>query len=158
MIRISSSLTVVIKWVFPVLWLGFLVFFMVGAWRDGAMARDPLVAVLVPLAMMVFGLLLFRLLVWDLADAVHDHGSFLVVRRRGIEVQLPLENIMNVSVSKLTSPQRITLRLVEPSPFGAEISFAPSSRLSLNPFAKNAVADSLVARVHAARAKEAAPD
>ena len=155
MIRISSSLTVVNKWVFPALWLGFLVFFMVGAWRDGAVAREPVFA-LAPLGMLVFGLVLFRLLVWDLADVVHDHGRHLVVRRRGIEVTVPLENIMNVSVSTLTSPQRLTLRLVEPSALGAEITFSPSSRLAINPFAKNAVAESLIERVHAARTARAA--
>ena len=154
-IRISSSLTVVNKWVFPALWLGFLVFFMAGAWRDGAMARDPLF-LLAPLALFAFGLVLFRLLVWDLADTVVDHGSHLVVRRRGVEVTLPLTKIMNVRVCTLTSPQRLTLRLVEPSALGTEIVFAPSSRLAINPFAKNAVAESLIERVHAARSAQAA--
>lgn len=152
MMRISSSLTVVNKWVFPALWSGFLLFFMLSSWRDGAMAGEP-VALLAPLAMLVAGLLVFRWLVWDLADAVHDHGSFLVVRRRGTEVQLPLQSIRQVRVSTLTSPQRITLRLDAPSPLGTEISFAPSSRLSLNPFVRrNAIADALTERVRAARA------
>lgn len=155
-IRISSSLTRVNKWVFPALWFGFLLFFMVGAWRDGAVAREPVVAV-APLAMLVFGFFLFRRMVWDLADTVVDHGGHLVVRRRGIEVTVPLVNIMNISASTLTSPQRLTLQLVEPTALGAEITFAPSSRLTLNPFAtRNAVAEVLMERVHAARAAKAA--
>ena len=47
----------------------------------------------------------------------------------------------------------MTLRLVTPGKFGKEVSFSPVRPLSLNPFTKNAIAESLIERVDKARRK-----
>ena len=80
----------------------------------------------------------------------------LVVRNGSEEERIPLGNIMNVSASTNTNPPRITLRLVRPGRFGADVSFSPSSRISFNPFAKNPVAEDLIVRVDKARLGRAA--
>jgi len=148
--RISSSLTRFNKWVFPLLWIGFLVFFVGSSIADGVVEKDPMFLI-GPVVVAVIGAFMFRHLVWDLADAVDDHGSHLVVRRRGREVRIALSNIMNVNISMATSPQRVTLRLVEPCEFGANVVFSPKSPLTLNPFAKNEIAENLMERAYAAR-------
>lgn len=152
--RISSGFTFFSKWVFPLVWFGFLGFFMYQSVQDGAAQSDPMFLV-IPLLMGVFGVLLMRKLVWDLADSVDDCGSYLLVRKGRIQERVELSNVMNVSASTLQNPPRITLRLVTPGELGKEISFSPRARFSLNPFAPNPVAENLMERVHRLRAGNA---
>ena len=151
---ISSKQTYFSKRVFPILWLGgvaiFLVFGLATA-TSHQVPADPMVLV-VPVVMLVFGFVLFRKLLWDLADEVQDGGSFLLVRKGPVEQRIPLANISNVSMSQLTNPKRLTLRLRTPCEFGDEVVFIPKAPLfSLNPFARNAVAEDLMRRVYQAR-------
>ena len=153
---ISSKQTYFSKRVFPILWLGgvaiFLVFGLATA-TSHQVPADPMVLV-VPVVMLVFGFVLFRKLLWDLADEVQDGGSFLLVRKGPVEQRIPLANITNVSMSQLTNPKRLTLRLRTPCEFGDEVVFIPKAPLlSLNPFARNAVAEDLMRRVDQARMK-----
>jgi hypothetical protein len=149
--QISSRWTAFTKWVLPLLWVGFLLFFIVGTVLDGAVEKDPLF-VLAPIFMIVAGLVMFRVYLWNLADSVYDHGSYLVAKRRGVEVRVGLENIMNVGYSSLSNPKLVTLRLAQSSALGKEIAFIPKTSFSLNPFAKVEVAESLIERTFAARA------
>ena len=106
--------------------------------------------------MAVFGYFIMKKLVWDLVDEVYDAGDYLLVKNRGNEAQVLLANIMNVSATTYMNPPRIVLRLREPSNFGSEIAFSPASRFTLNPFAKNLVAEDLIVRVDRARGNRAA--
>ncbi len=101
--------------------------------------------------MAVVGFVVMKKLVWDLADEVYDGGDFLLVKNRGEEDRVLLSNIMNVSVSTNMNPPRITLRLVAPGRFGDEVSFSPASSFTLNPFARNQIAEDLIVRVDKAR-------
>ena len=150
--KISSGQTYFSKRVFPFLWFGFLGFFVLVTLSSGNVAQDPM-SLGIPLIMAVFGFFIMRLLVWDLVDEVYDCGSFLLVRNRDEEDSIPLANVMNVSVSTNQRPPRITLRLVNPCKFGTEIAFSPLTPFTLNPFAKNQVAEDLILRVHAERSK-----
>ena len=116
-----------------------------------APVRPPLPAFLPPLLLIPFFFLIMRKLVWDLADEVWDGGDHLVVKIGDQSESVPLANIMNVSASTLVNPPRVTLRLVNPGRFGQEISFSPLRNSVLNPFARNAVADDLIERVHRAK-------
>ena len=107
----------------------------------------------VPAILVVFGAIMFRKLVWDLADEVRDGGDFLLVRRGKVEERLLLENVMNVSMSQFTNPRRLTLRLRTAGKLGDEVAFIPKSPLRLNPFARNPVAEKLIARVDRLRNK-----
>lgn len=154
---ISSRQTFFAKRVFPALWLGgvaaFLVAAALGSARQGASPVGARISMLlVPVAMLAFGFLLFRKLVWDLADEVQDCGSYLLVRRGGIERRVPLADVMNVSASAFTSPRRVVLRLAARNELGDEVAFIPKMPLfALNPFARNAIAEDLIRRVDAAR-------
>jgi hypothetical protein len=156
MTRISSGSTFLMKRVFPVVWFGFLaVFGVVGvtsaSWR-GARAGD-LAFLVFPMFMAVIGYTVMRKLVWDLADEVYDHGDYLVVKNHGDEMRIDLADVMNVSVITTMNPPRITLRLVHPTRCGTEVSFSPVRRFTLNPFAKNEIAESLIVRVDQARSQ-----
>jgi hypothetical protein len=152
--KISSSLTWFNKRVFPLLWFGFLAFFVVVTTVAGAAKKEPFFLV-VPIFMSVIGFIVMKKLVWDLVDEVYDGGDFLLVRNRGDEATIPLSGIMNVSASTNQNPPRITLRLVEPSKFGQEIAFSPITGFTLNPFAKNRIAEELIVRVDQARSGRA---
>ena len=154
MTKISSSLTWFNKRVFPLLWFGLLVFFVAVTTLVGGGKKDPLFLV-IPIVMSVIGFFVMKKFVWDLVDEVYDCGDFLLVRNRGDEATIPLSTIMNVSASTNQNPPRITLRLVEPSTFGNEIAFSPISGFTLNPFAKNRIAEDLIVRVDQARSRRA---
>jgi len=156
MTKISSGSMFMMKRVFPVLWFGFLVLF-VGGSMTSAITRGPqlgdLFFLVVPVFMSIIGYTVMKQFIWDLVDEVYDHGDYLVIRNRGDEARIDLADIMNVSVSTNMNPPRITLRLVHPTRFGTEVSFSPIRPFTLNPFAKNEVAESLIVRVDRARSK-----
>lgn len=154
MIRISSAATYFYKRIFPTLWFGFLAFFLVTAILYPA-ARQP-VLLIIPVVMGVFGFFLMKHLVWDLVDEVDDCGDTLRVRKGDEEETIPLSSIMNVNLSINQNPPRITLRLVNPGRFGRDIAFMPVLEFTLNPFARNRVAEDLIVRVDRARSRRPA--
>jgi hypothetical protein len=69
--RISSAGTFWYKWVFPMLWFGFLLLF-----AAMGLARQEGAAMLLPVGFMaVFGFILFKFLLFDLVDEVTDDGD-----------------------------------------------------------------------------------
>ena len=152
--KISSRWTYFHKKAFPTIWFGFLAFFVVSTLLSGAAEAD-LMFLVIPFLMAIFGYFFMKKLVWDLVDEVYDCGDSLLIRNRRSEERIPLSNIMNVSVSTLMNPPRVTLRLVKPGALGEEIAFSPISQSSLNPFAKSEVAEDLMVRVDRARSKRA---
>lgn len=64
-------------------------------------------------------------------------------------------DIMNVSVSTMMNPPRVTLRLRHPTRLGSEILFSPARSFRWLPFgdSKNAIAEDLIVRVDQARSK-----
>ncbi len=148
--QISSRSQFFSKKIFPTIWFGFLGFFVYQVLASGNVKSAPMLLV-IPCAMAVLGFFTMKKLVWDLADTVYDCGDHLVVVNHGVEDKVLLSNIMNVSASTHANPPRITLRLVRPGKFGAEVTFSPATRFTLNPFAKNPVAEDLIARVDQAR-------
>jgi hypothetical protein len=152
--RISSRQTFFIKYVFPVIWFGFIAVFFTAAVSGPGRSFLPLLVV--PLFLAIFGFVLLKKLAWDLADEVYDCGDYLVVRKAGEEDNIALSNIMNVSASLLLNPPRITLKLVQPGKFGSEIAFTPIKAFTFNPFAKDQVSEDLIVRVDEARSKRRA--
>jgi hypothetical protein len=150
MTRISSKSTAFHKRGLPVLWFGVVVLGVAVSFWAGALQRQPLL-ILPPAVLAVVGFVVMRKLVWDLVDEVFDGGDFLLVRNAGKEERVALSNIMNVSASTVTNPPRVTLRLSTPGRFGNEIVFSPIKPISLNPFARNKIAEDLIVRVDQAR-------
>jgi hypothetical protein len=148
--KISSGSLFFSKKIFPVFWFGMLALFLAFAVQGRLYKSDPLV-LLMPLMMGVVGYVIMMKFVWDLVDEVYDCGDTLLVRGRGIEERVSLSDIINVNAAMNMRPPRITLRLARAGKFGTEIAFSPISPLTLNPFAKNAIAEDLIVRVDQAR-------
>ena len=149
-----SRPTFFLKRVFPALWLGGVGVGAVVAATAFFSGKDagghplPIMVLVVPLLMLVFGFTLFRKLIWDLADEVEDFGDYLRVRRGGIDERVNLTDVMNVSMNQFSNPRRLSLRLRKPGAFGDEIVFIPQTQgLRLNPFARNPIAERLIQRV-----------
>ncbi len=150
MTRVSSRMTFVQKRLFPIVWFGGLAFvFLAGVVGVVSGQGVPVPILAVPIGMAIFGYLLMKHLVLDLADEVWDADFELVVRNAGREVRVPLRDIVNVSYVVLTNPQRVTLTLRQANALGKEIAFAaPASWI---PFAKSPRIEALIDRIVAAR-------
>ena len=96
------------------------------------MISDGRAELLLPLFIMagmaVFGFFTMKKQLFDLVDKVWDDGDTLVIRNKGKEERIVLSNIMSVSGTRFTGPERITLTLREPCSFGKEIAFLPPFR------------------------------
>jgi hypothetical protein len=145
-----------LKRIFPPVFFGIFVVAPWLAWSGSAEKKVPIFLFIIPpVVVAVVGFVVMKNLIWDLVDEVYDCGDFLLVRNRGEEENVPLTNIMNVSVSMAVNPPRITLRLVSPCKSGNEIAFSPIRPLTLNPFANVPISEDLMVRVDHARAKRA---
>ncbi len=148
--RISSRYTFFNKRVFPLIWFGFLaviIFASMLGKKAGGNAALPFL--IFPIFMGIFGYFLMKKLVFDLADEVFDAGDSLVVRFGNDEERIPLANIVNLSYSYISNPQRVTLTLRNPGRFGKEVTFSPPLRFV--PFASSPIIAELIERVDAAR-------
>lgn len=134
------------KWVFPVIWFGILVTVFVIGRFSGQDRNEPQTWLILGI-MLVGGLVLFRMLLWDLADEVQDCGSYLTIRRGSVQEGVELSNITDVRMSEFSNPRRLTLRLRTPGPFGDRIVFILKSSFRLNPFVRSAVAEDLIQRI-----------
>ncbi len=103
----------------------------------------------VPIIMAIFGVVLFKDLVWDLADEVFDEGDSLLFRKGGKEQRVYLNEVINVSYVKMSSPEKIVIQVRSNGAIGKELAFNPPIRL--NPFSKNPIAEELIDRVDRAR-------
>lgn len=104
---------------------------------------------LIPLGMAIFGYFIIKVMVFDLIDEVWDAEDVLIVKSKNREDQIQLTDIMNVSYSNFSNPQRVTLTLRKPCCWGTEITFSPL--ICLNPFKKNPIVQDLIERVDAKR-------
>jgi hypothetical protein len=115
--RISSQWTFFYKFIFPLIWFGFIIVFLIVAvvvpTRSGQAL--PIPALIVPIIMGVIGYSLMKKMIFDLADEVWDDGSALVVKKSGQEERIALSDVKNVNYSTMTSPPRVVLSLRRPS-------------------------------------------
>ena len=104
--QISSKLTFYYKRIFPIIWFGLLVVFLVMAVLGITSTNDsfPAMPLIVPIVMAVVGYTFMKKLVFDLVDEVFDDGNALVVRNGGKEDRIALSNIVNVSYSPYVNP------------------------------------------------------
>jgi hypothetical protein len=143
--RISSSMTVWHKRVFPAIWFGLL-----GVYFFFAVRHRPLLLVPVAIApaMMLFGFFVMRAYVWDLADEVLDGGDRLVVRKGALEQTLLLRDVAEVKITRNSDPTRLTLVLAVRGVLGDKIVFAPAfAAASLVPFSRHPLAKELEERI-----------
>jgi hypothetical protein len=147
--RISSSLTLFYKRIFPAVWFGILAIFMCRAVPAAIQGADPVAVamfVIMPILMASFGYLFFRAWVFDLLDEVYLDNDEMVVRNAGGEDRFPVMNILNVSATQFMSPERITLTLREACQFGEDITSSPPLRMF--PFARHPLEKELIRLAH----------
>ena len=147
--RLSSKATFYYKWIFPAIWFGVLLLFLIVPLVGGSKASPPPPFLIVPVLMLVVGFFFMKKLVFDLVDEVLDGGDVLVIRNGTLEERVALSDIMNVSYSQFTSPPRVTLLLRHPSAFGTRIAFCAPLRFI--PFTTDPIIDELIQRIDATR-------
>jgi hypothetical protein len=150
--KISSNLFFLRK-IFPAIWFGFLVFFLVIALASHLFEKN-IIFLVQPCLMAVIGYFVMKKLVWNLVDEVYDCGEYLLIKNHGLEDKVMLSSIMNVSAITAMNPPRVTLALAKESIFGTEITFSPKKPpFQFNFFPKNPIVEDLIIRVDAARSK-----
>jgi hypothetical protein len=153
--QISSKWTFFYKYVFPVIWFGFIIVFLIVAVFVPSRSGQglPIPALIVPIIMLGIGYALMKKLIFDLADEVWDDGGALLVKKGGQEERIALSDIKNVNYSTMSSPPRVVLSLRRPSVFGDQLAFCAPIRFI--PFATSPVIDDLIERIDVARRKQA---
>ena len=151
--RISSKTTTITKWVFPIFWFGVVTIILLAALFGRPRGPDTFVMVIVPCVMLVIGFVVMKALIFDLVDEVWDAGDYLVVKNKGEETTIRLDEIINVNYSTFTNPQRATLRLRNPGRLGKEVAFLPRANVRGWRISRNQNLEQLIDRIDAARRK-----
>ena len=120
---------------------------------SGSLETDPWRAVDL-VFLVVFGVLLSRF-TRTLVDSVTDGGDHLLVSRDGKVERIPLKHIVDVEAGYLINSGRVVLHLSPTTAFGQEIAFVPCYALSLTGLGASPIAQELLRRAQAARAKSA---
>lgn len=141
---ISSATTLMWKYIFPGLWIPFM-----GVGGITAMAQSGVGPgrFLFPLLWLVVS----GYFIWFAArlKVVSIDDDFIYVSQFRQEIQIPLANIVGVKQNWWTNPKLITLTLNQPSEFGTQIVFVPTS-LFLAAWRSHPIVDELERAVHAA--------
>jgi hypothetical protein len=149
--QISAASTFFTKWGFLVIWLLLGCTIVVGfARRAGAMPGEQ---DYLPYLIVIGGAVLWWLTCHDLADRVTDLGDYLRVRRGFKTDDISISSIVGARYSTASNPVRLTLELDCPSLFGNKIAFLPVRTGQGGLFSRNELADELLGRANAARAK-----
>jgi hypothetical protein len=155
--RLSSSSTFFYKWVFPVIWLGFIGFgFIMGFFSPHIRQYPPPVPMIVamPIIMLVFSFFLFRRLLGGLADEVMLDGDTLIVKKGDEQLRIALAEVININSLNAVNPRRISLRLRNSTRLGRDIDFIPVGRRSfrfVGMIRLDPLAEELIDRVEALR-------
>jgi hypothetical protein len=151
--RISSRWTFFYKRLFPIFWFGVVAVVFVAALFSGPDKRGhsaPAFFAIMPAIMGGVGFIMFRKLIWTLADEVWDcDDGALLVKTSSREERIELSNVINVGWSSFSNPPRVTLTLRAPGATGRDVAFMTPARV-FN-FGKDPIVDDLIQRVDAAR-------
>src|SRR5262245_21238702 len=128
--RISSRATFWYKRVFLICDVGFLLLFVVAILVFVVQVGEtpPAPFVLIPLAIVVTGYVMHKLLVSDLVDEVLDDGDALVIKNGERQQRVLLSDIREVDYSLLVNPPRVTLTIDRLGPFGHTVTFCAPLR------------------------------
>jgi hypothetical protein len=151
--RLSSTMTVFYKRVFPVIWLLFLTLPILALSNVPTRSGHHLWPSFIPTLMIfIVGVVLYRKLIFDLVDEVWLDGDQLLVKNRGQQARTALADVININASIMTNPRRITVMLRTGSRFGRDITFIPASPIKfMSAFKPDPIATELIERVDAIR-------
>lgn len=97
--KISANLTVQKK-MFPVIWFDYLGYEVLGGLFVPGGGAGKAILIAFPQVLAVFGYFVWKHFVLDLVDEVYDGGNYLLIRKAGEEVRVPLSEIINVNPSR----------------------------------------------------------
>lgn len=86
-----------------------------------------------------------------MVDEVWDLGDHLLVRKGGTQARIDLANILKAEASVNSSPERVTVFLVQPCVFGRQVAFRPAGCPRRFPGLRHPLAEELMQRAHQAR-------
>ena len=141
--KISGS-TFFFKKLFPCVWFGFITIFFVTSLKSGAADSSSMFLVTPPF-LVIFGIVLFKNVVWDLSDEVFDGGDFLLFKKGGKQQRVYLKDIVNINYTQMSSPERIQVSVRVSGAIGRELVFNPPLRLFR--FTRNKIVTELIQRV-----------
>jgi hypothetical protein len=122
--RISSRLTILCKFIAPILWVSIMSIGSVLALFRVAEEPGSLIIIFVGIISSFFIIrFALRLKLVSIDDA------FLYVSDYRKEIQIPFSQIESVAENFLTKPKLILLKLISPSEFGGKIVFIPPLQL-----------------------------
>jgi len=146
--KISGS-TFYFKKLFPSIWFGFLGFFVLIVLVSG-IGIESIIFLAIPIVMAIFGYVLFKKMVWDLADEVYDEGDSLKFIKGNKEQRIALKDIKNINYTHMASPERIVIQTRVEGSIGKELAFTPPFRFNM--FSKSPIVAELIERVDNVRA------
>jgi hypothetical protein len=122
--KISSKLTFLHKKILPVFVFVILSIGSILIFSASGPKSPPVFVAVFPIIIGVFLFFIFKKLIFVLADEVFDCGDYLLVKKDGVEENVYLNNIRNVSYA-FSKPPFIHLSLRTPGRLGRDIFFSP---------------------------------
>jgi hypothetical protein len=148
---ISSRFTFLYKCESPALFFGYIILVVAVGAMNGMLFKAPSVMAVVVLFVWI-GIVITKRVTWNFADEVLDGGDFLLVIRRGLQMRVPLAQIILVDDTTVSRPASIRLRLASPGILGDEVTFILPPLQSFNWYTTCKLAKGLILRVGQARA------
>jgi len=147
--KLTSENTFFYKKIFPMIWFGFLAFFVVTSMLTDGENGPGVMFIVMAVILSVFGYFIMKKIVFDLIDEVYDEGDSLLFKNSGKNVRVNLREIKNVSYQTMMNPPKVTVSLRRETGLGSELSFSPP--MSFVPFKKNRDIEKLIDRIDQAR-------
>lgn len=124
--RLSSSYTLLYKRLFPALNIGLPILWMLlfywnvtpEVWRESGQMAFGVACVI-----FLNGLFMSHKFAREPVEGVWMEGETLIVRNKGKEERLPMQQIRKMTPSQYLNPRRLTIELFSPCAFGEQIIF-----------------------------------
>ena len=139
---LSSTLTSFYKRVVPLIGGAASLLLLIGGIAGAIQANQP-AFFFFPFLLTTVWLLFWWYLLRPLVDSVWLDDADLVIRNGDLEERIVFGSIVTVEGSYFTNPERITITLREPGPFGDTIVFLPPKRYFRLPFTSHPLAGEL---------------
>ncbi len=146
-IRLNSRTSYISKYLFPTVWFGFLLAFMVMAPQSTDEVGKQWVFTLAPIPMAVFGYYFMKQLIFGLVDEVYRDGHSIHCYSGSKQASFTLNDIQSAIYYTQTQPHKCVLRLRRETPWGREVEFVP--KIGWRFFSYNADVETLIDEVDA---------
>lgn len=140
--RLNSRMTYFSKVGFPLIWYGFLSFFIVAAQFEAEGMFERTMFFVVPIFMAVIGYMVMKQSFLSLINEVYRQGDTLIFKNGSEQVRISVRDIINAHYYTMSQPPQCVLRLRYETKFGKELTFMP--KIGGKIFSYNADVEQLV--------------